>query len=531
LFLFVFFLPPHPVLLPVGEKEPIPGVTSEYLFVLSLLLLSYSLYFKGVNGYIHYMANENTQLVSSLEDTIAAISTPLGEGGIGIVRISGKAAIKIVGKMFKGERPLDQLPSHRVNYGEIVDSRTGEVIDEVLLTIFASPKSYTAEDLVEISCHGGQLVVTRVLGQALKCGARLAEPGEFTLRAFINGRIDLSQAEAVAEVIRAKTDLGLKLALKHLKGDLSEKINAYREKLIDILARLEVEIDFSEEDVEPMEKDLVIRELESMEQELESLLTTYEEGKILKEGLNVVIAGKTNVGKSSLLNALLKEDRAIVTPIPGTTRDVISEFANFRGIPVRLVDTAGYRISKDTIELEGIRRTKIEMEEADLLLLLIDTSAKIDSEDMALAKQIKERKSLVVFNKTDIASAELIGENQSRIGEILAEGSREGRLPVMVSALKGTGLEELKEIIVSTLHFMQKDRTLGVMLSSLRHKDALSRAKRSLSLAKKSLKKEMSPEFVALDVRASLDAVGEVVGKTITDDILNKIFSEFCIGK
>lgn len=458
-----------------------------------------------------------------LEDTIAAISTPLGEGGIGVVRISGKDAIKIAERMFKGEKPVSRLPSHRVTYGEIVDSESGEVIDEVLLTLFLAPKSYTAEDLVEISCHGGQLVLTRVLEQALKCGARAAEPGEFTLRAFINGRIDLSQAEAVAEIIRAKTDLGLKLALKHLKGDLSERINSYRDKLIDILARLEVEIDFSEEDVKPLDRDKAVKEIESIEKDLDALLATYDEGKILREGLNVVIVGKPNVGKSSLLNALLKEDRAIVTPIPGTTRDVISEFANFRGIPVRLVDTAGYRISKDTIELEGIKRTKIEMSEADLLLLVLDTSSEIDQEDLDLKEQVERSKYLLVLNKIDIASPDLIRENERRLEERATKAK--------VSALKGDGLDKLRQMIVSSSRHLQKDRTEGVILSSLRHKDALSRAKRGLGLARKSLEKKMSPEFVALDVLVSLGAIGEVVGKTVTDDILNKIFSEFCIGK
>ena len=469
------------------------------------------------------MQSQEKTNASVLEDTIAAISTPLGEGGIGIVRISGKDSIKIAGKIFKGEKLVNQLPSHRVNYGEITDSESGEVIDEVLLTLFLAPKSYTAEDLVEISCHGGQLVLTRVLEQALKSGARLAEPGEFTLRAFINGRIDLSQAEAVAEIIRAKTDLGLKLALKHLKGDLSERVNSYRDKLIDLLARLEVEIDFSEEDVEPLDRNKVIKELELIEKNLQALLATYDEGKILKEGLNVVIVGKPNVGKSSLLNALLKEDRAIVTPIPGTTRDVISEYANFKGIPVRLVDTAGYRISEDTIELEGIKRTKIEMNEADLLLLVVDTSSEIDQEDMDLKKLIGRSKYLLVFNKIDIASPDLIRENERRLEERATTAK--------VSALKGDGLDKLKQMIVSSSRSLEKDRTQGVILSSLRHKDALSRAKRGLGLARKSLEKKMSPEFVALDVKAALDAIGEVVGKTVTDDILNKIFSEFCIGK
>ncbi len=470
------------------------------------------------------MSKQSKDNHSSLDDTIAAISTPLGEGGIGIVRLSGKDAIKIAEKIFRGEKPVSQIPSHQATYGEIIDSETGEVVDEVILTVFRSPKSYTTEDLVEISCHGGQLVVTKVLEQTIKCGARLAEPGEFTLRAFMNGRIDLSQAEAVAEVIRAKTDLGLKLGLKHLKGDLSEKINSYRERLIELLARLEVEIDFSEEDVEPLDREKTVEELESIRKEIGDLLSTYNEGKILREGLNVVIIGKPNVGKSSLLNALLKEDRAIVTPIPGTTRDTISEFANFKGVPVRLVDTAGYRISKDVIELEGIKRTKIEMGDADLLLLVMDTSSEVDQEDLDLEQEIVISKSkyLIVFNKIDIACSDLIRQNKKRLKQ---------KPIIEVSALKGTGLESLKETIVSTSSILRKDQTQGVLISSLRHKDALTRAEKSLNLAIDSLKKKMSPEFVALDIKSSLDAIGEVVGKTVTDDILNKIFSDFCIGK
>jgi tRNA modification GTPase len=316
--------------------------------------------------------------------------------------------------------------------------------------------------------------------------------------------------------------LGHKLALRHLKGDLSEKINSYRDKLINILARLEVEIDFSEEDIEPFDRTEAMKEIESIEKDLDNLLATYHDGKILREGLNVVIIGKPNVGKSSLLNVLLKEDRAIVTPIPGTTRDIISEYANFKGIPVRLVDTAGYRISKDTIELEGIRRTKIEMSEADIILLVIDDSQDVGREDLELERQIKDSQYFIVFNKIDIASEKGAKKNEEKFKE---------RPKVRVSALKGDGIENLKEMIVSCALTLKKDQTQGVILSSLRHKDALTRAKRSLSLVKDSLHKNLSPEFVALDLKAALDAIGEVIGKTVTDDILNKIFSEFCIGK
>ncbi|MCK4426904.1 MAG: tRNA uridine-5-carboxymethylaminomethyl(34) synthesis GTPase MnmE, partial [candidate division Zixibacteria bacterium] len=482
-------------------------------------------------NHIYNMARNIRESSYELDDTIAAISTPLGEGGIGIVRISGKDALKVADKIFRGKLPPSQMLSHTVNYGEIINSfrtnlqdelQTREVIDEVLLTVFRAPKSYTAENLVEISCHGGYLVLSKVLEQAVNCGARLAQPGEFTLRAFVNGRIDLSRAEAVAEVIRAKTDLGLKLALKHLKGDLSKRINSYRDKLIDILARLEVEIDFPEEDIEPLDKKEAVREMESIEKDLESLLATYHDGKILREGASVVIIGKPNVGKSSLLNALLKEDRAIVTPIPGTTRDIISEYANLKGIPVRLVDTAGYRISEDKIELEGLRRTKIEMSEADIILLVIDTSLEVEADELELARQIKNSKCLIILNKIDIGSDDLVKKNEEKFRD---------KSKVRVSALKGDGIENLKEMVVSCALTLKKDQTQGVILSSLRHKDALTRAKRSLSLVKDSLHKNLSPEFVALDLKTALDAIGEVIGKTVTEDILNKIFSEFCIGK
>ena len=465
---------------------------------------------------------EKLKSTSLGEDTIAAISTPLGEGGLGIVRISGKEALSIADKIFNGKIPPSKADSHTANHGIIIDAKTRETIDEVLLTVMLSPKSYTTEDMVEISCHGGSFVLYKVLQQALACGARLANPGEFTLRAFLNGRIDLAQAEAVAEVIKAKTDLSLKVAMDHLKGGLSEKLNLFREKLIELLAQIEVQIDFPEEDIQTQNKESILKDMEIIKNEINYLIETFDEGKILKDGLRVVIVGRPNVGKSSLLNAFLKEERAIVTPIPGTTRDVISETANFKGVPVRLMDTAGFRVSKDRIEAEGVKRTKLEINKADMILWVIDSSQKLDKEEFELEKEIKSFKHVVVLNKIDLADESSISGLAKRFKEKVCQ---------KVSALKVQGIEELKQSVASNALTLDKDMNADVMLSSLRHKEALLKAEQGLKKAKISLDQGMSYEFVALDLRIALDSIGEIIGKTVTDDILNKIFSEFCVGK
>ncbi len=465
--------------------------------------------------------------ISNTEDTIAAISTPLGESGIGIVRLSGKNSIPIADKIFKGDISPSKAESHKANYGKIVSVEDNEIIDEVYLTVFRAPKSYTKEDLVEISCHGSPFVLYRVLEEMIKAGARLANPGEFTLRAFLNGRIDLTQAEAVVEIIKAKTDLSLKQGLKHLQGELSERLNLIREEMINILAELEARIDFPEDEIEEIDRSTVQMKMEKIESEIKSLIDTYEEGKILKEGLRLVIVGKTNVGKSSLLNAFLKEERAIVTPIPGTTRDAISEYTNFKGLPVRLTDTAGFRFSQDKIEIEGIKRTKIEINKADFILLVIDASTGVTDEDRELEKELSDFGHFVVINKVDLVSDEEVGGIELIFSEKVKKIHR-------ISALKGIGIEELKGKIAEEVFFSKKgldQSAFGGLITNLRHKEALSKAVQSLGLAKESLLKNMSFEFVALDLRVALDSIGEIVGKVVTEDILNKIFSEFCIGK
>lgn len=465
---------------------------------------------------------KNFKSTSLDEDTIAAISTPLGEGGLGVVRISGRDAFVIADKIFRGKVKPSKAPSHTVHYGKVVDLNTEEEIDEVLLTVMHPPKTYTKEPLVEISSHGSSFILYKILNQAKEAGARLANPGEFTLRAFLNGRIDLAQAEAVAELIKAKTDLSLKVALSHLKGELSFKLNSFRENLIEILANLEVQIDFPEEDLEPKDKEYILKELDNIKGGIDKLLDTYDEGKILKDGLRVVIVGKPNVGKSSLLNALLKEERAIVTPVPGTTRDVISEDANFKGVPVRLFDTAGFRVSKDTIEAEGMKRTKLEIGKADMILWVVDASVGLDKDELELEKQIESFKHVVVLNKIDLGSEDSISKLLDRF---------ENKIYKEICAIKEEGIEDLIDTVAKEAITFDRDANGDVVLSNFRHKDALLRSKEGLSKAKKSLTEKLSFEFVALDLRIALDAIGEIIGKTVTEDILQKIFSDFCVGK
>jgi len=458
--------------------------------------------------------------ISNLDDTITAISTPLGEAGLGIVRLSGKSAFQITDKIFQGKTKPTQAESHTVHYGKTVDPISNEILDEVLLIVMQAPHTYTAEDVVEISCHGGPLVLQKILHATVAAGARLAEPGEFTLRAFVNGRIDLAQAEAVADVIRAKSDSSLKSALAQLEGRLSNRIEIIRAKLLDLSAKIEAQIDFVEQDIPLQDKKEMLKIIEETEKGLLKLIETYEEGKILKDGLNVVIVGKPNVGKSSLLNSLLQKDRAIVTAIPGTTRDVISDYVNFDGILVRLVDTAGFRISGDEIEIEGIKRAEKEIQKGDLILLVVDCTQNLSEEEKILEKKLKEQNYLVVLNKID-----LVKEKTAKNFENLLTNKTSHR----VSALLGEGMDNLKKSIVSRISKMHREGE--VVLTNLRHKECLETALEFLRKSKLGLDKNLSLEFIALDTRKALDKVGEVIGKVYTDDILNQIFSQFCIGK
>lgn len=456
------------------------------------------------------------------EDTIAAISTPLGEGGIGVIRVSGRSAIELGDKIFRSaskRKKLKDLPSHTVHYGYIYDPETQEPLDEVLVTLMRAPKSYTREDVVEISTHGGFLSLKRILDLVLRNGARLAEPGEFTKRAFLNGRIDLSQAEAVIDIIQSRTETGLKVAMRQLEGRLSRKIHAIRDALKHLTALVEASIDFSEEDIEVVSHEELNSGIGQALQSVDLLLETAEEGKILREGLSTVIVGKPNVGKSSLLNVLLEEERAIVTPIPGTTRDVIEESLNLKGIPLRLVDTAGIRNTEDLVEVQGVSRSKSLLEKADLVLLVLDGSGPLTEEDREILDLTRGKKALGVINKADLPPVLDDGE----LDRILA-----GIKWVKISAKERIGIEALKDLIFETVVQAPLE---SVWVTNVRHKNALVRTKQSLLKAQGSVKEGMSGEFIAVDLRAALDSLGEIVGETTTEDILTEIFSTFCIGK
>lgn len=455
-----------------------------------------------------------------LEDTIAAISTPIGEGGLGIVRISGPRALFIGNKIFT--KKVSRLPSHTIHHGHIIDPRSKERIDEVMLSIFKKPRSFTAEDMIEISGHGGIVPLRKILEACLTNGARLAEPGEFTKRAFLNERIDLAQAEAVVDIIRAKTEMGLTVALHQLDGELSSKIESLRQELINLSAHLEAAIDFPEEDIERLESPQMLLRTRKVLKGIRKLLEGAEGGKILREGIKTVIIGRPNVGKSSLLNALLKEKRAIVTPIPGTTRDIIEEIINVGGIPLKIIDTAGLTTAKGIVEKESVARTRRSLKTADLVLLVMDAATHLSKEDYEIMGDVKDKKVIVVINKTDLPEVIEI----DKIRKILHD-----KRIRKVSATKKTGLKRLEKMIIDLIFeggVTPSDRTL---VTNIRHKDALERTRKSLENMIESIKKDMSAEFISVDLKAALNSLGEITGKTVTEDILDEIFSQFCIGK
>jgi tRNA modification GTPase len=454
-----------------------------------------------------------------VQDTIAAISTPLGEGGIGVIRVSGPEAERIAATIFRC-RTDGGLESHRFYYGTVSAPGSGETLDEVLLVVMRAPRSYTREDLVEIQCHGGYLVVQRLLALVLGQGARLAEPGEFTKRAFLNGRIDLVQAEAVIDVIRSKTDAALSLAQHQREGLLSQRISAVRERLLHALALVEAHIDFPEEEVGDLTTAEISRLAGEGGAEIDALLSGFAEGKVLREGVSVVIAGKPNVGKSSLLNTLLKEKRAIVTSVPGTTRDIIEEVVNIGGLPVRMLDTAGVRETTDLVEQEGVRLTLERIPQADLVLFMVDAARPFDAEDRMILHALAASRVIVVRNKSDLPA--VIG----------LPGELAGFETIAISTLTGEGVDRLRAAIRDAfLHGRVVDGREFVALSRARHRDALVKAQGFLDRFRESLAGGVDLELLACELREALDAVGEVTGETTPDEVLDLIFSRFCIGK
>ncbi|WP_186431127.1 tRNA uridine-5-carboxymethylaminomethyl(34) synthesis GTPase MnmE [Clostridium sp. BSD9I1] len=455
-------------------------------------------------------------------DTIAAIATVLGEGGISIIRISGSKSLDIVDSIFKGKnnRNLLDISPYSMRYGFIIEKETEDILDEVLVTYMKGPRSYTAEDTVEINCHGGVTPTKRIFQEIIKAGARVAEPGEFTKRAFLNGRIDLSQAEAVIDIIRAKTELSMKSAVLQSNGRISKEIDSLRNRLLQTIAHIEATVDFPEDDLEEVTSNQVSIQVENIINEVSELLSTADEGKILREGLNVVIVGKPNVGKSSLLNALLKEQRAIVTEVPGTTRDVIEEYINLDGVPIKIIDTAGIRETEDIVEKIGVEKSKEKIIEADLIIFMIDLSRELDDEDKEIMDYIRDKKYIVLLNKSDlenkVVKEDLAGLNLKYIIES--------------SAKSGKGLDELKDSI-KELFFKGEVKNQDIIITNARHKEALIRAKESLSSALDTLNNTLAIDLSSIDIRDAWSRLGEITGDTLEEDIIDKIFSEFCLGK
>lgn len=453
-------------------------------------------------------------------DTIAAIATPLGEGGLAVIRLSGPDALQVADRCFSpvGKHSLkpSSAPSHTIHFGHI--GRNGQVIDEVLVSVMRSPRTFTREDVVEITCHGGLLPAKMVLDVVLAGGARLAEPGEFTRRAFLNGRIDLAQAEAVADIIHSRTELALRAANEQLAGKLSQRINLLREQMLQTLAHIEAHIDFPEEDIAPDTRGQIIARLERGLEFMDQLLRTADEGRLLRRGLRAAIIGRPNAGKSSLLNQLLGQDRAIVSAIPGTTRDTIEETANVRGLPIILIDTAGLREAQDELELEGIRRSHLSLEQSDFILHVFDASEPLTAADELFLGKFSGRKRILVRNKADLPSRLEFPPN-------LREAA------VAVSCTMGMGIETLKDAIKDLVWSGEiKAEMLEVMLNS-RHQDTVNRARTATCRTIEALRADQALELVAMELRLAVNAIGEVVGKTATEGLLDAIFSQFCIGK
>lgn len=456
------------------------------------------------------------------DDTIAAIATPVGIGGIGIIKISGPHALTIAAQIFRPRNASLPLKSHQLYYGEVVDPQGGHLLDEALLSFMAKPRSYTREDVVEINCHGGCVVLKEILSLIVKAGARLAEPGEFTKRAFLNGRIDLTQAEAVISLIESKTSLSLKYASSQLTGSLSRELHELKGGLITMLSTLEASIDFPEEDLEFESAPQLIATLDHLLLRIERLLTTYTEGRWYREGVSTIIAGKPNVGKSSLFNALLGEERTIVTPVPGTTRDFVEEAISIKGIPLKIIDTAGLRAPVDSVEAAGVRITKDKLDHADLIILVIDTSLPLGAEDKALLSSLKGKRMVVACNKVDLPRKVSI--------DILKKWFPLPHL-VFVSALFKTGLDELKEEVFSLLTAHEPLPPSSPLIFNLRHKLALEKTLSLLTSAREGVEKKIPPEFTVSDLQGALHSLGDITGHTTTEEILDQVFSRFCIGK
>ena len=458
-------------------------------------------------------------------DTIAAISTPMGEGAIAIVRLSGPEAIQIADKIYKGPKgkTLSSVESHTIHYGHIVDRPSDRVVEEVMVSVLKAPRTFTREDVIEINCHGGIVTVNHVLQLALREGARLAEPGEFTKRAFLNGRIDLSQAEAVMDLIRAKTDRAMNVAMNQMEGRLSALVRRLRSEILETLAHVEVNIDYPEyDDVEEMTHQILVEKATAVKKEIETLLRTSEQGKILREGLSTVIIGRPNVGKSSLLNSLVHEAKAIVTDIPGTTRDVIEEYVNVRGVPLRLVDTAGIRETEDIVERIGVERSRQVLKEADLILLVLNYSEELSEEDVKLFEAVEGMDVIVILNKTDLEPK----IDTERVRELA-----NGRPVVTTSLLKEEGINDLEEAIQSLFYTGAIESGDLTYVSNTRHITILQQAKRAIEDALSGIEQDVPIDMVQIDLTRCWELLGEIIGDSVHESLIDQLFSQFCLGK
>lgn len=448
--------------------------------------------------------------------TIAAISTPAGTGGISIVRMSGDKALDILKKVFK-TRNLNTFDSHTIKYGHIVDN-DGNVVDEVLASYFKAPKTYTGEDICEINCHGGNIVTKQVLELLLKNGAVLADGGEFTKRAFLNGKMDLSQAEAVIDIINSKSDKEKKSSLNQLKGVLGRKIKEIKADFVDILVDIEANIDYPEYDIEEVRREKIFKVLEENIEKMDKLEKSFESGRVLKNGVNTVIVGKPNVGKSSLLNVLLKEERAIVTEIPGTTRDTIEEYLTVRGVPLKITDTAGIRKTEDLVEGIGVEKSIKALENAELVLILLDGTKCLEKEDYEILEKVKSKKHLIIINKTDLNSNI---EKEKLYGEDIVE----------ISTKTLDGMEKLEEKIEKMFNQNEVDVDTEIVITNLRHKDLITKAKEQIKHIDEALKVGLPIDMVSIELQNAVQFLGEITGETVSEDVVNGIFKKFCVGK
>jgi len=454
--------------------------------------------------------------------TIVSISTAPGIGGIGIIRMSGKKSFEILDKIFKPKtsQKIEDIKGYTIKYGHIVENN--EIIDEVLVSYFKAPRSYTTENMCEINSHGGNVVVKKILEICLKNGAELAEPGEFTKRAFLNGRIDLAQAESVIDVINAKSDKEAKSGIKQLEGYLSKEIKGIKQEILDVLVNIEVTIDYPEYDTPEVQEKEIAQMLESVGKKLKKLEKSFDNGKIIKDGIKTAIIGKPNAGKSSLLNAILKEDRAIVTDIAGTTRDTIEEFVTINGIPLNLVDTAGIREASDEVEKIGVEKSIKQANDADLIIAIFDSSKDLEEEDIEILNLIKGKKSIILLNKSDLNSK--INENDDRFTSITENILR-------ISALNKYGIDELYEKIAELFNLNEINLDNEILITNIRHKNIISKSLENVNKAKEALEINMPIDIITIYIKEILEDLGEITGEVVTEDIINEIFSKFCLGK